>query len=126
MFQKHIAQVAASIEIIVGITLIIVPDLVAQLLFGSALIGNGVPITRIAGIGLLSLGIACLSTRGSATSPRAILGLLTYNSGAAILFTYVGLATPAGGILLWPAAILHAFIAAALLPRVLGKHSVRA
>jgi hypothetical protein len=52
------SEVAACLEIVVGITLILVPGFACQLLFGAPLTGDGVPITRFAGIGLLSLGIA--------------------------------------------------------------------
>jgi hypothetical protein len=52
--------------------------------------------------------------------------ILTYNVGAAILFAWVGVATALHGFLLWPAAILHAGIAAALLPQFLTRSSLAA
>jgi hypothetical protein len=42
----------------------------------------------------------------------------------AILFAYVGVASALHGFLLWPAVILHAIIAGALLPHLLAKGSV--
>jgi hypothetical protein len=54
---------------------------------------------------------------------RAVLGLFVYNAAATILFVWVGAATTLHGILLWPAAILHAGIAVALLPQLLNKGS---
>ena len=73
------------------------------------------PLAHLAGIALLALGIACLPSMGE-SHRNAVLGLFAYNAGAAILFTWVGVATKLGGLLLWPAAVLHGVIGAALLP----------
>jgi hypothetical protein len=109
MFQNYIARLAACLEIVVGITLILVPGFACQLLFATPLMGDGVPITRFAGIGLLSLGIAYWSTRTSGTR-STILGLLVFNAATALLFAWVGTTTSLHGILLWPAVLLHAGI----------------
>jgi hypothetical protein len=110
MFQKYVARAAACLEIVVGITLILVPGFACQLLFAAPLTGDGVPITRFAGIGLLSLGIAYWSTR-TASDPRgSILGLLVFNVATAVLFAWFGLTTSLHGIMLWPAVLLHAVI----------------
>jgi len=44
-----------------------------------------------------------------------------FNVAAVILFTWVGVTTVLHGVLLWPAAILHAAIAADLLLQLLAK-----
>jgi hypothetical protein len=110
MFQKYVARIAACLEIIVGVTLILIPGFACQLLFAAPLMGDGVPITRFAGIGLLSLGIAYWSTRTASASHGAILGLLVFNVATAMLFAWVGTTTSLHGILLWPAVLLHAGI----------------
>ena len=46
-------------------------------------------------------------------APR--VGLCIYNVGAAIVFIIVGASGGMNGILLWPAAILHAVIGAIML-----------
>jgi hypothetical protein len=53
-----------------------------------------------------------------------VLGLFAYNFGTAMLASWVGLATSFRGILLWPAAVLHAVIAAVLLAMLLSKGSL--
>jgi hypothetical protein len=112
---KYIVKAAAWLEIAVGVGLIVAPDLASRLLFAVGLEGPGVPVARFAGIGLLALGWTCLST--SEGSPRgAVWGLYVFNAAATILFVWVGLATTLHGVLLWPAAILHAGIAAGLVP----------
>lgn len=115
MFQQYLARLAACLEIVVGVTLILVPGFACQLLFAAPLTGDGVPISRFAGIGLLSLGIAYWST--SATSPPrgSILGLLVFNVATAMLLAWVGMTAAFHGILLWPAVLLHAGIGAGLI-----------
>jgi len=67
----------------------------------------------------LALGIACLPSRAIGSRRGAVFGLVVYNVGIAILFAWAGVATTLSGVLLWPVAVLHAFIAAALLPQLL-------
>jgi hypothetical protein len=50
---------AALAEAATGVALIVVPALVARLLLGAELSGVAVVVGRVAGISLLSLGLAC-------------------------------------------------------------------
>ena len=125
MLQKSIVRAAAWLEIVMGVTLIVVPNLPCRLLLAAPLEGAGVTMGRFAGIGLLALGIAYLSTAATTPPRGAVLGLLVFNIAAVILFTWVGVTTALHGFLLWPAAILHAAIAADLLPVFLGRTSLR-
>lgn len=115
MFQQYIARLAASLEIVVGITLILVPEFACPLLFAAPLTGDGVPIARFAGVGLLSLGIAYWSTRTTSAPRGSILGLLVFNVATAMLLAWVGITTSFHGILLWPAVLLHGGIGAGLI-----------
>jgi hypothetical protein len=112
--QKYLVRAAAWLEIVTGIALIASPKAACVLLFAAQLEGVGVPITRYAGIVLLALGVACIPTPAQ-PSARNVLGLFVYNAGATILFVWLGAATELHGILLWPAAILHAGLAVTLL-----------
>jgi hypothetical protein len=112
--HNYLVRAAAWLEIITGIALIIGPQIACQLLFAAPLDGVGVPLGRYAGIGVLALGTACLPPTTAHARP-AVLGLLIYNVAAVILFVWILIATTYHGILLWPAAILHAGIAAGLL-----------
>lgn len=114
MARKYIITPAVWLEIVVGVALIVAPNLASMLLFAAQLEGPGVPVARFAGIGLLSLGCACLSATAAGSPRGAVAGLLVFNVAATILFVWVGLASTLHGILLWPAAILHAGIAAGL------------
>lgn len=125
MLEKNMVVAAAWLEIVVGLALILAPNIPCQLLLGAPLEDAGVTMGRFAGIGLVALGIAYLPTPAARTPRDAVLGLLVFNVAAAILFTTVGVGAARHGILLWPAAILHAGIAVGLLPILLGRTSLR-
>jgi len=118
MLQRSVVMPAAWLEIVIGTFFVAVPNLPCVLLFAAKPEGLGVPLARLAGFGLLALGIACLPT-STTGSRRGVVGLFVFNVGAAILFAWVGVATTLRGILLWPAVFLHAAIAAALMSQLL-------
>jgi hypothetical protein len=118
MLQRSVVMAAAWLEIVVGAILVAVPDIPCAVLFAARPEGIGIPLARFGGIGLFALGIACLPWTG-AGSRSTVLGLFAFNAGAASLLAWVGIATTFRGFLLWPGAILHALIAAALLPQLL-------
>jgi len=102
---------AAAVEAIAGLILMVAPSLVARFLFGSDLDAVGEAVARVGGFGLLGLGLAC--GRGSAPSggeSAATRGLLAYNFLATILFIDLGVRGSLVGLLLWPAAALHAVL----------------
>ncbi len=88
-------------------TLLLVPSLVGQLLFGIELAGIAVTLARLAGIALVGLGVACWPD-------NPMLGMLTYNVAAALYLAYIGVSGDSSGILLWPAVVTHAVFAALL------------
>jgi len=118
MVHKFVVMTATWLEIVAGAVLLTVPDVASRLLFAALPGSAGITLGRCAGIGILALGIACLPSR-TGSCGGAVFGLLVYNVGVAILFAWAGIATTLSGVLLWPAAVLHAFIAAALLPQLL-------
>jgi hypothetical protein len=97
--------IAAIAEAVTGLALLIVPSLVGQLLLGSELTGVAIPIARVTGIALIALGVACWP------GCTALCGMLAYNALAAAFFAYLGIRGHWVGLLLWPAAGLHAVIA---------------
>jgi len=124
VLQRTVVLVAAWLEIAVGVCLLAVPELPCVLLFAAKPEGIDMPLARFAGVALFALGIACLPTTGAGSHRRAVLGLFAFNLGVAILLAWVAVATPMRGLLLWPAVILHAAIAAALLPQLLTRGSL--
>jgi hypothetical protein len=101
--MKNALVFAAVGEIVTGLALLVVPSLVGQLLLGVALAGIAVPVARVAGIALVALGVACWP----GSTPR--LGMLVYGAAVTLYLAYLGLAG-VGGLLLWPAVVLHAVL----------------
>jgi hypothetical protein len=103
---------SASIEAATGVALMAVPSVVVRLLLGGEISGASIPVGRVAGFGLLSLGIACWPGRDPIgnTAP-ALRAMLTYNSLVALYFLHLGVGGEWVGPLLWPAAALHAAVA---------------
>jgi hypothetical protein len=91
---------AAVAEALMGLALLLVPSLVGQALLGEQLTGVAIPVARVAGIALVGLGFACWPG-----PPR--LGMLIYSGLVGLYLSYLGAAGGYGGVLLWPAVILH-------------------
>lgn len=114
--------IAAMAEAATGIALLVAPSLVAQWLLGHELFGIALAMGRVAGIALLSLGIACWPSK---EPPReALLGMITYGSIVAIYLVYLGVEGDLVGPLLWPAVALHALLTL-LLTRELFRTAVQ-
>lgn len=121
--MSRLVAFAAGVEIATGIALIATPSLVAELLFGTGLSGVAIPVARLAGIGLLSLGLACRPTKQPA--PGAELAILVYNALIAVYLLYVGIGGEWVGVLLWPAVALHVTITALLARERVGLPRAR-
>ena len=61
--MNRLLTLTAVIEAATGLALIAVPAVVVRLLLGSEISGAGIPLGRVAGFGLLSLGVACWPSR---------------------------------------------------------------
>ena len=111
-FIKYLLAFAAMIEAATGLVLLIYPSAIIWLLFNAEITELAAVISRLAGISLIALSIACWPGRTSAEhSYRSIRAMLFYNFCAALYFIYLGFAGIWNGILLWPAALLHSVLA---------------
>lgn len=121
MNTRLLFNVSAAIEILTGVAMLIVPALLIGLLLGEGLGPTGVAVTRILGVGLLSLGIAGWDSQeqaqDAALGPQT--GLLVYNIGATAIFVFLGTAGAMNGVLLWPAAALHLVISLLMLGAII-------
>jgi hypothetical protein len=102
---KKILVFAAVAEAATGLALLIVPSLVGQLLLGEELTGVAILVARVAGIALIALGIACWPG-------TPLVGMLTYSAAVTLYLAYIGFT--GGGLLLWPAVVLHVILTALL------------
>ena len=98
---------AAISEAATGMALLIVPSLVARMLFSQELTGIAIPVARVAAIALIALGVACWPG-------TPLVGMLTYNAAITLYLAYVGFAGDLTGILLWPVVVLHMILTALL------------
>ncbi len=106
MTTRILVKISAAIEAATGVALIAVPELVARLLLGTELGSGGLAVARVAGFGLLALGLGCWPGEGDATA-SAVRALVAYNLLAGL---YLGYLRAGGGFvsyLLWPACALH-------------------
>jgi hypothetical protein len=109
--MKRLLVATAFIEAGAGVALLVAPFTTADLLFGPAFDPPSAALLRLVGGGLLALGAAngLASRRERSRTARGIAGFMTlYNLAWAVALAAVGIARPPGGVLLWPAAVLHA------------------
>jgi hypothetical protein len=106
--MKNVLALAAAGEAALGLVLLVYPPIVIRLLFGAEIADAGIVISRVAGIALIALGIACWPG-----PPR--IGMLTYSAVVTLYLAYVGFAGGLTGVLLWPAVVVHVILTALLI-----------
>jgi len=105
--MNMLLAIAAAGEAATGLFLLIYPQVIVRLLFGADLSGAGTVVSRIAGISLIALGVAC---RPGNASSQALGGMLTYSVIAALYLAFLGINGNWVGSLLWPAVMVHAIL----------------
>ena len=101
--MKKLLALAAVVEAVTGLALLIAPSLVGRLLLGAEGTGVAIPVARVLGIALIALGVACWPG-------PALLGMLTYGALVTAYFLYLAFGGEWVGFLLWPAVVLHAVL----------------
>lgn len=109
--MKKLLAVAAIGEAATGLILVAYPPIVVRLLFGAEIAGAGVVMSRIAGIALIGLGVACWPGN-SVLEP--LNGMLAYSTLAMLYFVVVGVRGEGVGLLLWPGVVVHAILSVLL------------
>ena len=123
MMNKVLLAVAAAFEAVTGIALIFDPNL-ARFLLGKDISGAAVVMTRVAGFGLLALGVACWPrVEGTILRLRA---MLIYNLLATAGLGYLRFSGQSVGKLLLPALAVHAVLAILFVGAWLKHQSGRA
>jgi len=105
--MRIVLTLAAAAEAATGIVLFAYPPIVVRLLFGADVGGAGEVMSRIAGIALIGLGVACWPNGSARPSLR---GMLTYGILATLYLVYVGVRGESVGVLLWPAVGAHVIL----------------
>jgi len=113
---RYLLVLTAVAEAATGVTMVAAPIIVVSLLLGASLDSPGaVTIARVAGIAMMSLGLACWLARdeGRTRAGRAVItAMLLYNVAVAAILVHGNLALGFDGIALWPAALAHITLAA--------------
>jgi Na+-driven multidrug efflux pump len=116
---ERLLAFAALAEAATGALVLAYPPLVVRLLFGDEIVGAGVVMSRIAGISLIGLGVACWpGAREQGGTPRlspALAGMFAYSTLAAIYLAWLGFAGQRAGVLLWPGVVVHVLLSGLLL-----------
>jgi hypothetical protein len=109
--MKPLLIVTAVLEAGIGVGLLAVPSVVAQVLLGAALDAPAsLTVARVAGAALLALGVACwlaASDTQSCAARGVVSAMVIYNLGAALVLGAAGIGSQPAGVGLWPAVILH-------------------
>jgi hypothetical protein len=105
--MKILLAICAVAEAATGLALLGYPPIVIQLLFGAEIAGFGILLSRVAGISLIALGVACWP---SGETKQALRAMLVYGLLVTLYFVYLGLGGKWVGVLLWPAAAGHAVL----------------
>jgi O-antigen/teichoic acid export membrane protein len=109
--MKHLLRLTAIIEAATGLALMAVPSVVVRLLLGDEISGASIPLGRVAGLGLLSLGMACWpGCDATGNTAPALRAMLTYNSLVTLYLLCLGIGGQWVGPLLWPAVALHGIL----------------
>jgi hypothetical protein len=108
---KKVLALAAAAEAGAGVVVLVWPPIVVRLLFGAEINGAGVIMSRIVGIALIGLGVACWP---GDSAFQALNGMLTYSALAMLYLSYIGVRWKAVGVLLWPAVVAHVILVALL------------
>ena len=109
--MKRLLTLTALIEVPAGLALLAVPTAVVRLLLGLEISGASVPLARVAGAALLTLGVACWLAQSDAQSYAArglVSAMLLYNLCTVVILGASGIWSPPAGVALWPAVVAHA------------------
>jgi len=98
--MKRVLVLAAALEAMTGVALLIAPSLLGWLLLGEELAGIAIPVARVAGIALIALGVACWPG-------LPLVGMLTYSAVVTLYLAYLGFAAGLTDFFPWPAVALH-------------------
>jgi hypothetical protein len=123
--MKNLLTVTAVIEAGAGLLLVALPSLATTLLFGPSLVTPAGAV-RVAGAVLLAVGVACWLVRndGQSRLARALVGAMVFYNGAVLtVFVYLGLGLGLSSDGLWPAALIHAVMAAWCVRSLLRRHA---
>jgi len=101
----------AIFEGITGLSLLTIPASIVSLLLDVSITEPvGIIVSRLAGVALLSIAIACWMYRNKSDANGIITSMLFYNIAAPALLVYAWM-SGFTGLGIWPASLLHIVLA---------------
>jgi hypothetical protein len=122
VWLARLLAIGGILEIVAGLGLLVAPSLAAMILLGASLDMPGVVIGRLAGGGLLALGIACWRARKTPLAPAGLgvsWGFLVYNIVACVVLAWAGVVLGHGALPAWGLSFVHGVLAVAVLVALL-------
>jgi hypothetical protein len=117
---EKVIAFSAGVEAVTGLALVAAPVFVAHALLGADLPPVGPVVARCFGVALIALALAVWPDRDRITGAPALRAMLLYNASLPAYLIWLCLRWHLGGILLWPAVVLHAGVAVLLALPLLG------
>jgi hypothetical protein len=129
--MKPLLIIAAALEAVTGLSLLLIPAVTVSMLLGSPLdTPTGLVAARITGAALVAIAIACWQARnGDRGSPATgvIEAMSFYNFAAAMVLVYAAIRLELHSALLWPAIVLHLGLGAwCVLNLVYSRRNIKA
>ena len=113
---KSLLSVMGALEAATGLALLVAPSVVVELMLGA---GPGAPagvmVSRVAGVAVLALGVACWLARDDSASGAAkglIAAMLLYNVAVVAILVLAWMSLGLFGIAFWPVVVGHTGLAA--------------
>jgi hypothetical protein len=113
---RSLLSVTGALEAATGMVLLVAPSVVVELLLG-AVPGTpaGMTVSRVAGVALLALGVACWIAREDAAGRAAkglVAAMLFYNVAVVAILVLAWTNSGLFGIAFWPVVLAHTGLAA--------------
>jgi len=109
-------SVIGALEAATGLVLLLAPSMLVELLLGAAPgTPAGVTVSRVAGVALLALGVACWLARKDAAGRAAkglVAAMLLYNVAVVAILVLAWTNLGLFGIAFWPVVLAHTGLAA--------------
>jgi hypothetical protein len=113
---KSLLSVMGALEAATGVVLLVAPSVVVELLLGAAPgTPAGVTVSRVAGVALLTLGVACWFAREDGVGRAAkglVAAMLLYNVAVVAVLVLAWMSLRPVGIAFWPVVLAHTALAA--------------
>lgn len=106
--MRSLLTITALVEGATGLALTVAPASVLSVLLGTSLTDpTALVLSRIAGVTLMAIAVACWLTRNSRQASGMVRLMVGYNVFSLVLLVYLGLVKEISGPGLWPAVLLH-------------------